>query len=178
MGVSRGAVITIVVAALVVAGLTYLLPAIWVLAIVLVPLVVLAVLLLLASKTGFGRRGAAVVGRRLARTRVGHRLTHAQLRAEARRKGIPTTDPLGRELSDVELQLELLDTPETRQIKRQLRGMNPQQRAQALRMLEAQAEQAQRTGVAPTAPPQAARGGISGRPVTRPPRASRKRRRR
>ena len=55
------------------------------------------------------------------------------------------------ELSDVELQLELTDTPETRVIKRQLRTMNPQQRAQALRMLQAQADEAQRTGVTPQA---------------------------
>ena len=68
---------------------------------------------------------------------------------EAKRRGIDTTDAIGRVRSDVELQLELTDTPETRAIKRQLRTMNPQQRAQALRMLQAQADEAQRTGVAP-----------------------------
>ena len=85
-------------------------------------------------------------------------MARGQLRAEAKRRGIRTTDAIGRELSDVELQLELTDTPETRTIKRQLRTMNPQQRAQALRMLQAQADEAQRTGVTPAAmrPPKAA----------------------
>ena len=73
----------------------------------------------------------------------------AQVRAEAKRKGIPTTDAAGRQLSDFELQLEITDTPEARQLKKQLKTMNPQQRAQALRMLENQAAEAQRTGVTP-----------------------------
>ena len=88
-------------------------------------------------------------------------MARGQLRAEANRRGIPTVDAIGRELSDVELQLELTDTPETRVIKRQLRTMNPQQRAQALRMLQAQARPAllRWCNVAPQAvrPPKAPR---------------------
>ena len=56
-------------------------------------------------------------------------MARGQLRAEAARRGIPTVDAIGRELSDgLQLQLELTDTPETFMIKRQLRTMNPQQR--------------------------------------------------
>ena len=60
-------------------------------------------------------------------------MARAQLRAAARRQGIPLVDPLGRELSDVELQLELDDSPQGQMLKRQLKGMNPQRRAEALR---------------------------------------------
>jgi hypothetical protein len=131
----------------------------WTLGIVLGLVVVLALLALFVGKTAVGKRAGMAVGKRVLKTRVGGRLARGQLRAEAKRRGIPTTDAIGRELSDVELQLELTDTPETRTIKRQLRTMNPQQRAQALRMLQAQADEAQRTGVAPppVAPPRAPR---------------------
>ena len=95
------------------------------------------------------------------------KVAHLQAQAD----GVP--------LSDFELQLELTDSPEARQLKKQLRGMNPQQRAQALRMLENQAAEAQRTGITPPAMSQGAmRPRVSGRPMTRPPRASRKRRKR
>ena len=77
---------------------------------------------------------------RLARTRVGKRMISSSLRAQARKAGLRMIDPAGRPLSDVELTLELYDTPETRQIRQQLKGMSPQQRASMLRMLEAQQE--------------------------------------
>ena len=61
-------------------------------------------------------------------------------------------------------------------LKKQLRAMNPQQRGQMIRMLERQAEEAERTGVAP--PPMAPPPGFSGRPTTRPPRSRSKRKKR
>jgi hypothetical protein len=127
----------------------------WTLGIVLGLLVVLGLFSLFVAKTSVGKRVGTSIGKKVLKTRIGQRLARGQLRAEAKRRGIPTVDAIGRELSDVELQLEISDTPETRQIKRQLRTMNPQQRAQALRMLQAQADEAQRTGVTPPqmAPP-------------------------
>jgi hypothetical protein len=121
----------------------------WTLGVVLGLVVILALLSLFVAKTKTGKRAGTAVGKRVLKTRVGQRLARGQLRAEAKRRGISTTDAIGRELSDVELQLEITDTPETRVIKRQLRTMNPQQRAQALRMLQAQSDEAQRTGVTP-----------------------------
>jgi hypothetical protein len=165
-----------VVVAAVVFGLSILTSPLWTAAVMLGLVVVVALLLLVVAKTAIGRRAGTAVGRRVIRTRAGRRMASAQLRAEAKRKGIRTTDPFGRELSDVELQLELVDTPETRAIRRQLRTMNPQQRAQALRMLASQSEEAQRTGVAPQAPPPR-RPGVSGRPITKPPRSRRRRKR-
>jgi hypothetical protein len=138
-----------IVFGLIIIGAGYLLGPFWTLGIVLGIVLVLALLALFVAKTGPGKRAGASVGKRVLKTRVGRRMARGQLRSEAKRRGIATTDALGRELSDVELQLEISDTPETRQIKRQLRTMNPQQRAQALRMLQAQADEAQRTGVAP-----------------------------
>jgi hypothetical protein len=131
----------------------------WTLGIVLGLVLVVALLALFVGKTATGKRAGTAVGKRIVKTRVGKRMARGQLRAEANRRGIATVDAIGRELSDVELQLELTDTPETRVIKRQLRTMNPQQRAQALRMLQAQADEAQRTGVTPQAvrPPKAPR---------------------
>jgi hypothetical protein len=134
----------------------------WTLGVVLGLVVIVALLALFVAKTATGKRAGTAVGKRVLKTRVGARLARGQLRNEAKRRGIATTDAIGRELSDVELQLELTDTPETRTIKRQLRTMNPQQRAQALRMLQAQADEAQRTGVAP--------------PPVKPPRAPRPKR--
>jgi hypothetical protein len=131
----------------------------WTLGIVLGLVIVVALLALFVAKTKTGKRAGTAVGKRVLKTRLGQRMARGQLRAEAKRRGIDTTDAIGRELTDVELQLELTDTPETRVIKRQLRTMNPQQRAQALRMLQAQADEAQRTGVTPAAvrPPKAPR---------------------
>jgi hypothetical protein len=121
----------------------------WTLGVVLGLLVLLGLFSLFVAKTAVGKRTGTAIGKKVLKTRVGQRLARGQLRAEAKRRGIPTVDAIGRELSDVELQLEISDTPETRQIKRQLRTMNPQQRAQALRMLQAQADEAQRTGITP-----------------------------
>jgi hypothetical protein len=174
-----GGIIAAVVAALLIITISWLWSPFYALGIVVVIVLVLALLLLFMSKTPPGKRLAEKLGRRLAGTRVGRRMAMAQVRAEAKRKGIPTTDAAGRQLSDFELQLEIADTPEARQLKKQLRTMNPQQRAQALRMLENQAAEAQRTGVAPPPmSPQAMRPRVSGRPITKPPRASRKRRKR
>jgi hypothetical protein len=131
----------------------------WTLGVVLGLVVLVALVALFVAKTSAGKRAGTAVGKRVLKTRLGQRMARGQLRSEAKRRGINTTDAIGRELTDVELQLELTDTPETRTIKRQLRNMNPQQRAQALRMLQAQADEAQRTGVTPTAvrPPRAPR---------------------
>jgi hypothetical protein len=174
-----GGIIAAAVAALLIIAVSWFWSPFVALGAVLVIVVVLGLLLLFMSKTPPGRRLAEKLGRRLAGTGMGRRMAMAQVRAEAKRKGIPTTDAAGRQLSDFELQLEITDTPEARQLKKQLKTMNPQQRAQALRMLENQAAEAQRTGVAPTPMnPQALRPKVSGRPITKPPRASRKRRKR
>jgi hypothetical protein len=105
---------------------------------------------------------------RLARTRIGKRMISSSLRAQARKAGVKTVDPTGRPLSDVELTLELYDTPETRQIRQQLRGMSPQQRASMLRMLEAQQE-ALRMGQEPpkVTPPNVRPGFPGGNPARR-----------
>ena len=148
-----------VVVGLLIIGLGWWKGPFWTLGIVLGLVLIVALLALFVGKTETGKRAGTAVGKRIVKTRIGKRMARGQLRAEANRRGIPTVDAIGRELSDVELQLELTDTPETRVIKRQLRTMNPQQRAQALRMLQAQADEAQRTGVTPQAvrPPKAPR---------------------
>jgi len=143
--------------------------------------VVLLLLVLFVNFTGPGKRLGGWLGRLLVRTRVGRKLARSQLRQQAKRQGVRTVDVAGRPLSDVELQLELIDTPETRKLKNQLKTLNPQQRAQAIRMLQAQMEEAERTGKPPEVPTGAAQGGMprmSGRPVTRPPRAKRSKKRR
>jgi hypothetical protein len=140
-----------VVVGLLIIGFGYWKGPFWTLGVVLGLVLILALLSLWVAKTSTGKRAGTALGKRVLKTRLGARMARGQLRAEANRRGIRTTDAIGRELSDVELQLELTDTPETRVIKRQLRTMNPQQRAQALRMLQAQADEAQRTGVAPPA---------------------------
>lgn len=177
MRVNWIAVALVLVGALLVAGLTWWQGPFVSLAIVLGLLVVLALFLLFVAKTGPGQRLGASLGRRLGKTRAGRRLASAQLRAEAKRKGIATTDPFGRELSDIELHLELVDNEETRAIKRQLKALPPQQRGQALRMMQRQAEEAARTGVTPQAVEMPARPGVSGRPITRPPRTSKRKKR-
>lgn len=151
-----------VVFGLLIIGFGYWKGPFWTLGIVLGLVLIVALLALFVAKTAAGKRAGTAVGKRVLKTRLGQRMARGQLRNEAKRRGIATTDAIGRELSDVELQLELTDTPETRTIKRQLRTMNPQQRAQALRMLQAQADEAQRTGVAP--------------PPVRPPKAPRPKR--
>ena len=143
--------------------------------------VVLLLLVLFVNFTGPGKRLGGWLGRLLVRTRLGRRMAKSQLRQQAKRAGVRTVDAAGRPLSDVELQLELIDTPETRKLKNQLKTLNPQQRAQAIRMLQAQMEEAERTGKPPEVPTGAAQAGMprmSGRPVTRPPRAKRSKKRR
>lgn len=181
---SKGTVITIIVVALLLSAPALLLGTITGLIVDLSIVVVLILLGLFVAKTKAGRRVGEVVGRRLFRTRLGNRMSRSMIRNQAKRQGVALTDPAGRRLSDVELQLQLVDTPETRQIKQQLKRMNPQQRAQALRLMEAQMLAAQRGEVSPDLqsaartspafqPPRA-----SGRPTTRAPRSkSRKGRR-
>jgi hypothetical protein len=165
------------VAALFVAGLTWLAGPFVALAIVLGVLVVVALFLLFLAKAPPGQRLAAKLGRRIGKTSAGRRMASAQLRAEAKRKGIATSDPFGRPLSDIELHLELVDNEETRAIKRQLKALPPAQRGQALRMMQRQAEEAARTGVPPQPMEMPARPGVSGRPITRPPRTSKRKKR-
>jgi hypothetical protein len=142
----------------------------------------LIVALLLMQRTAWGAR----VGQRIAliilRTRWGPRFQRSQVRAQAKRSGVELLDATGREKSIVELQLEMDDSPATIAIRKQLAAMNPVQRGQAMRMLEAQQEAYR--GVdpedLPKAPQQMPRQGqMPTRPVTRPPRPrqSRKKRR-
>jgi hypothetical protein len=177
-GVSKTGIVVIVGIGLVLAALTFVVPILWLIIGLVALLLLLGILALLAAKTSFGRRAAMWVGLRVGRTRLGRRMARAQLRAAARRQGIPLTDAAGRELSDVELQLELDDSPQGQQLKRQLKGLNPQRRAEAIRMLEAQAEALARgeelpQNLQPPRPP-----GFSGRPQTRPPRTRKSRKRR
>jgi len=136
--------------ALVLFGFQYLVGPWWALGVIGGLLLVVAVLVLMVAKTSIGKRLAGAVWVKVGRTRIGRRLARWQLEAEAKRRGVNLVDAAGRPLSDIEIQLEVLDTPEARAIKRQLKAMNPRQRAQALRAMQAQAEEAQRTGVAPT----------------------------
>lgn len=138
---------------------------------------------LFVAKTGPGKKIGEKIGVKLMRTRLGGRLMRSQLRAAARKAGVPLKDPTGRPRSDIEIQLDLYDTPETRQIKQQLRGLNPAQRAQMLRMLESQSEAARRGDTDLVQAQAAARGAqmprVSGRPVQGQPRSrARKKRRR
>jgi hypothetical protein len=177
-GISKTGLAVVIGIALLMAGLTFVVPILYLVIGIVVILVLLGVLMLLASKTAFGRRGAMWVGVRVARTRLGRRMARAQLRATAKRQGIPLVDPLGRELSDVELQLELDDSPQGQALKRQLKAMNPQRRAEAMRMLEAQADALARGETMPDNLQQPRAPGFSGRPQTRPPRTTRKNRKR
>ena len=172
-GVSKTGILIVVGIGLVLALLTFFIPWYYILIGLLVILVILGILLLLTAKTEFGKRGAMAVGRRVGRTRLGRRIARSQLRAAARRQGIPLVDPLGRELSDVELQLELDDSPQGQMLKRQLKGMNPQRRAEAIRMLEAQADAVARGETMPENLQAPRPPGFTGRPQTRPPRTRR-----
>jgi hypothetical protein len=175
--VTRTGILTVIAVALLVAAVTWLVGPWWTLGVVLGVTLTILLLALIAAKTGPGRRAAGAIGRRVAPTRLGRRLTRTQLHAEAKRRGIATTDPFGRPLSDLELQLALVDSPETRAVKRQLKGMNPQQRAQALRLMERQADEVRRTGAPAATPPAVPRQRISGRPPTQPQRSRRRRKR-
>lgn len=169
-GISKVGLLIIVGIGLLFAGLTFIVPVLYLAIGIVAILVILGILVLLSAKTAFGRRGAMWVGTRVGRTRLGRRMARAQLRAAARRQGIPLVDPLGRELSDVELQLELDDSPQGQALKRQLKAMNPQRRAEAMRMLAAQAEAVARGEALPENLQQPRQPGFSGRPQTRPPR--------
>lgn len=151
-------------AALLIGIATWVFGVIETLVVMLVLLLLTVLFVLFVSRTARGRRLGQKLGMRLGRTRVGKRMASASLRAQAEKRGIPTVDRAGRPLSDVELQLELADTPEAQLIKRQLRGMNPQQRAQALRMMTAQMEGAAagRTVPSPPSPPGMERKGRQG----------------
>jgi hypothetical protein len=157
---------------------------VWTLAVTLTLLGILGVFLLWVSKTKSGEKVGNWIALRLYKTRLGKRMARSQLRAEARKKGVPLFDPAGRERSELELQLDLFDTPETRIIKQQLKGMNPIQRAHALRQMEAQAEAARTAGedsvqVSEGLRRQGLQPKPSGRPLQGPPRSrARKRRRR
>ena len=177
-GISKVGLLIIVGLGLAFAALTFVVPVLWLIIGLVAILVVLGLLVLLSAKTAFGRRGAMWVGTRVGRTRLGRRMARAQLRAAARRQGIPLTDPLGRELTDVELQLELDDSPQGQALKRQLKAMNPQRRAEAMRMLAAQADALARGETLPENLQQPRQPGFSGRPQTRPPRTTRKNRKR
>jgi hypothetical protein len=167
-GVTKTGILTVLGVAVVVLALNIVFGIFVTIAVVVGLLVIIALLLLIASKTPFGRRIAEKVSMRLARTRIGKRMISSSLRAQARKAGVKTVDPTGRPLSDVELTLELYDTPETRQIRQQLRGMSPQQRASMLRMLEAQQE-ALRMGQEPpkVTPPNVRPGFPGGNPARR-----------
>ena len=173
---SKGSVITIIVVAILLASPALFFGTFVGLAVDLSIVLVLVIVGLFLAKTPPGKKVSEVLGRRLFRTRLGNRISRSMIRSQAKRKGVSLVDPTGRKLSDVELQLQLVDTPETRQIKQQLKRMNPQQRAQALRMMEAQMLAAQR-GEVSTDPQTTSRMGqgmqpprVSGRPLTRAPR--------
>jgi len=179
-GVTKTGVLTVLGVAALVLGLSFLVGLYWTVGVLLGFLVLAGLALLLASKTAFGKRIAERISMRLARTRYGKRMIASSLRAQARKAGVRTVDPAGRPLSDVELTLELYDTPETRQIKQQLKTMTPQQRSATLRMLEAQ-QDALRMGQEPpkVAAPTVRPGFPGGNPARRQGgSSSRKRKRR
>jgi hypothetical protein len=156
----------------------------WTLGIFIGLVVLLLLALLLMQRTAWGARMGQRIALLILRTRWGPRFQSSQIKAQAKRAGVSLTDASGREKSLVELQLEMDDSPETQQIRRQLAAMNPVQRGQAMRMLEAQQEAYR--GVDPEDLPkvsgqQAMPRGMQmpTRPVTRPPRPrqSRKKRR-
>ncbi len=147
---------------------TWVVGVLWTLVGLLVTIVVVVLLTLFVTRTPPGRKVGRALGLRVGRTRVGKRMASASMRTQAERRGIRMVDAAGRPLSDVELQLELADTPEARAIKRQLRGMNPQQRAQALRMMAAQMESAASGNPLPP-PPAQPPFGRPGRQGGRPP---------
>jgi hypothetical protein len=156
----------------------------WTVGVVGAVMLVVGGFLLFVSRTKAGAAVGQRIAGRLYRTRLGKRFADSQMRVQARRKGVPLTDASGRKRSPIELQLDLYDTPEIRLIKQQLKGMNPVQRMQALRMMEAQTDAVRASGQDATRQAEAARRAVdqprpSGRPVSGPPRSrSRKRRRR
>ncbi len=130
-------------------------------------LLLLGTLWLTRSKRG--NKIAEKIMMRLLKTRFGPRLRSWQIRTYAKSQGVSLTDATGRERSEMELMLEV--SPEAEHIRKQLRTMNPQQRAQAMRMLAAQQELVDKGEIDPANPPEwAQRGprqaGVSGRPQT------------
>ena len=146
----------------------------------------LLILLLLATlwmtRTKRGNKVAEKIMVRLLKTRFGPRIRRWQIRTYAKQQGVSLTDASGRERTEMELMLEV--SPEAEGLRKQLRTMNPQQRAQAMRMLAAQQELVDRGELDPNNPPDwAQRGprqpGMSGRPQTGTPRGgSRKKKKR
>jgi hypothetical protein len=157
----------------------------WTFGIFIALVVLLLIALLLMQRTAWGARVGQRIALMILRTRWGPRFQRSQIRSAAKRAGVSLVDATGREKSLVELQLEMDDSPATQQIRRQLAAMNPVQRGQAMRMLEAQQEAYR--GVDPEDLPKASSGSqqlprsmqMPTRPVTRPPRPrqSRKKRR-
>jgi len=132
-------------------------------------LVVLLLFTLWLTRTKRGNKVAEKIMMRLLKTRFGPRLRRWQVRTYAKQQGVSLTDPTGRERTEMELMLEV--SPEAEHIRKQLRTMNPQQRAHAMRMLAAQQELVDRGELDPNNPPDwAQRGprqpGMSGRPQT------------
>jgi hypothetical protein len=132
-------------------------------------LVVLLLVTLWLTRTKRGNKVAEKIMLRLLKTRFGPRIRRWQIRTYAKQQGVSLTDASGRERTEMELMLEV--SPEAEGLRKQLRTMNPQQRAQAMRMLAAQQELVDRGELDPNNPPDwAARGprqpGMSGRPQT------------
>ncbi len=168
----RWAAIFVVVGA-VYFGLNALLGLWWTMGLFIGLLVFLGLAVLLMQKTAWGARVGQRIALLIMRTRWGPRFQRSQIRAQAKRSGVPLVDATGREKSLVELQLEMDDSPATVALRRQLAAMNPVQRGQAMRMLEAQQEAYR--GVDPDdipkvsqAPPRQMQ--MPNRPVNRPPR--------
>ena len=101
-------------------------------------LVLLLLVTLWLTRSKRGNKVAEKIMMRLLKTRFGPRLRRWQVRTYAKQQGVSLTDATGRERTEMELMLEV--SPEAEHIRKQLRTMNPQQRAQAMRMLAAQQE--------------------------------------
>jgi hypothetical protein len=150
-------------------GLTMWVGSIAAAAVVIGFLVVLLLATLWLTRSKRGNKVAEKIMVRLLKTRFGPRLRSWQIRTYAKSQGVSLTDATGRERSEMELMLEV--SPEAEHIRKQLRTMNPQQRAQAMRMLAAQQELVDKGELDPSNPPDWAQrgprqGGISGRPQT------------
>jgi hypothetical protein len=157
------------VVAVIYVGLTMWIGSIAAAGVVIGVLVVLLLVTLWLTRSKRGNKVAEKIMMRLLKTRFGPRLRSWQIRTYAKQQGVSLTDPSGRERTEMELMLEV--SPEAEHIRKQLRTMNPQQRAQAMRMLAAQQELVDKGEIDPANPPDwAQRGprqaGMSGRPQT------------
>ena len=92
----------------------------WTLGIFLGLVALLLIALLLMQRTAWGARIGQRIALLILRTRWGPRFQSSQIKAQAKRAGVSLTDASGREKSLVELQLEMDDSPQTQQIRRQL----------------------------------------------------------